>query len=119
MRDIVFYGAVSLDGYLADRNDQLQWLFDTDTGSTTTYDAFIKTVDTLVMGRITYQETKKLVAGAPLYPDKELFVFSHLPHTFPDAQRISEAPVSFLKNCRKQKGKRSGSWVVASCCSRY
>ena len=29
MRQVVFYGAISLDGFLSDENDDLQWLFDT------------------------------------------------------------------------------------------
>lgn len=32
MAKIFFYGAVSLDGYLSDVNDGLQWLFDTEVG---------------------------------------------------------------------------------------
>ncbi|HCK2872226.1 TPA: dihydrofolate reductase, partial [Enterococcus faecium] len=27
MRKIIFYGAISLDGYLATKTDDLQWLF--------------------------------------------------------------------------------------------
>ena len=32
MSKIIFYGAISMDGYLATTNDDLQWLFDTPTG---------------------------------------------------------------------------------------
>lgn len=61
MRKIVFYGVISLDGYLASKNDSLQWLFDTDTGKETTYQSFFERVDTVVMGRITYQKTKQIL----------------------------------------------------------
>lgn len=42
MRKVVFYGAVSLDGYLAAKNDSLEWLFATDLAGTSTYEAFEK-----------------------------------------------------------------------------
>ena len=44
MGKIVFYGAISLDGYLATKEDSLQWLFDTPTGEKTTYEAFYQTI---------------------------------------------------------------------------
>ncbi len=42
MGKVIFYGAISLDGYLADLKDQLDWLFQTDTGVATTYEAFLQ-----------------------------------------------------------------------------
>lgn len=44
MGRILFYGAVSLDGYLATKEDSLQWLFDTPTGIGTTYEAFYNSI---------------------------------------------------------------------------
>ena len=80
MGKIVFYGAISLDGYLATKEDSLQWLFDTPTGEKTTYEAFYQTIDQTIdqtiMGRKTYQEAKKLLATDHLYPEKKNFVFS-------------------------------------------
>ena len=61
MGKVIFYGAISLDGYLAGLKDQLDWLFQTDTGVATTYEAFFATIDATVMGRKTYQEAKKLI----------------------------------------------------------
>ena len=52
----VFYGAISLDGFLSDQNDNLQWLFDTDSNNTSTYEKFEQNVDTFIMGG---QLTKK------------------------------------------------------------
>lgn len=65
MGKVIFYGAISLDGYLAGLKDQLDWLFQTDTGVATTYEAFFATIDATVMGRKTYQEAKKLMDGGP------------------------------------------------------
>lgn len=76
MRKVVFYGAISLDGFLSDEKDDLQWLFDTDLAGQSTYEMFEKQVDTVVMGRITYQEAKKINGKAPFYPGKEKIIFS-------------------------------------------
>ncbi len=75
MGKIVFYGAISLDGYLATKEDSLQWLFDTPTGEKTTYEAFYQTIDQTIMGRKTYQEAKKLLATDHLYPEKRILYF--------------------------------------------
>lgn len=42
MSKIIFYGAISMDGYLATTNDDLQWLFDTPTGEKQPMMRFIK-----------------------------------------------------------------------------
>ncbi len=111
VRKVVFYGAISLDGYLADKNDDLAWLFDTNTNDNSTYPAFIKEVDTLVMGRITYQETIKLLNGEPFYPDKEVFVFTRdSRNDFENIHFVNENPAIFINTLRKKAGKMI--WIV-------
>jgi dihydrofolate reductase len=49
--------ATSLDGYIAGPDDDLSWLFtDTDYG----FDEFFESVDTLIMGRGTYDVVRKM-----------------------------------------------------------
>ncbi len=111
MRKIVFYGAISLDGYLADKQDNLQWLFDTDLGGISTYEAFEKEVDTVVMGRVTYEETQKLLGDTPFYPGKEKIIFSHTQTgRINEGRFISEDVVSVLKHLREKEGKMI--WIV-------
>lgn len=57
MTRTVFYTATTLDGYLADENDSLDWLFvhDMDQEGALGYEQFIGGVGALVMGRTTYQ----------------------------------------------------------------
>ena len=108
MGKVVFYGAISLDGFLADQQDGLTWLFETETGEQTTYEAFFKTIDTTLMGRKTYQEAKKLLSGALLYPDKENYVFSRtLSAPLPDATIVEEDPAAFI-----HAHKAKNIWVV-------
>lgn len=112
MRKIVFYGAISLDGYLSTTEDNLQWLFDTDTGPNgTTYDAFSEIIDTVVMGRITYEETVKLVNMNEWIEGKLPIVFTRDTNYQADGvQVVNEDSVEYLKDLRQTEGK--AIWIV-------
>jgi dihydrofolate reductase len=53
----IYYTASTLDGYLADESDSLDWLFtqDIDENGAMNYAAFIAGVGAMVMGRTTYE----------------------------------------------------------------
>ena len=57
MTEIVYYTATTLDGYLADENDSLEWLFtqEIDPAGPMNYDEFIGGIGAIVMGRTTYE----------------------------------------------------------------
>ncbi|MGM0197692.1 hypothetical protein IGI68_000309 [Enterococcus sp. DIV1314a] len=48
---LFFYGCVSLDGYLADKNHGLQWLHQIGSVEETSYAAFYDQMDILLMGK--------------------------------------------------------------------
>ena len=52
----IFYTATTLDGYIADENDSLAWLFEqeTDEGGPAGYKEFIAGIGAMVMGATTY-----------------------------------------------------------------
>jgi dihydrofolate reductase len=52
-----YYTATTLDGYIADKNNSLDWLFqvDRETGESTHYDRFFAGVGAMAMGATTYQ----------------------------------------------------------------
>jgi dihydrofolate reductase len=50
-----YYTATSLDGFIADRRNSLDWLFQFGDEMTTDYPEFIKNVGALVMGSTTYE----------------------------------------------------------------
>lgn len=111
MRKVVFYGAISLDGFLSDEKDDLQWLFDTDLAGQSTYEMFEKQVDTVVMGRITYQEAKKINGKAPFYPGKEKIIFSHTKkETEKEEQVVSGDIVGIVQSLKEQEGEMI--WIV-------
>lgn len=111
MRKVVFYGAISLDGFLSDENDSLQWLFETDLAQTSTYESFEKQVDTVVMGYVTYQEAKKMVGDAPFYPGKNKIIFSRTQkEDLKDTKFIAGDIVDILDSLKKQAGETI--WIV-------
>ncbi len=75
MRASVFI-ATSLDGFIARRDGNLDWL-PHGGGEEHGYEAFIATVDALVIGRKTYETV--LGFDAWPYGDRPVFVLSHAP----------------------------------------
>lgn len=77
MRKLKVYIAISLDGYIADKNGGIDWLTgfpnpeQTDYG----YAAFYATIDTTLMGNKTYQDILKM-SETFLYPDVKNYIFS-------------------------------------------
>lgn len=63
--------ATSLDGYIAREDGSVDWLFDADDYG---YEEFYNSVETLVMGRKTYEQV--LSFGKYPYPGKQAYVFS-------------------------------------------
>ena len=59
-RKLLFYGAMSIDGYLAREDHRLDWLIGTEGEEETSYDTFYASVDTLIMGRNTYEQVLQL-----------------------------------------------------------
>jgi dihydrofolate reductase len=53
----VYYTATSMDGYIADENNSLDWLFEVDRGETgkDTFAAFFATIGAMAMGATTYE----------------------------------------------------------------
>lgn len=106
MRQVLLNLAVTIDGYIAGPNGEYDWCFtDDDYGLT----AFGKRVDTLIMGRKTYEVIASYVEK--WYADKELVVFSRtLKETpFANVRVVQEDPISFVRAMQRQPGK--GIWL--------
>ena len=70
MRKIIVYIASSLDGYIARENGDIDWL----SAPESDYDAFYKSIDTVILGKTTYEQV--LTFGSYPYKSKKSFVFS-------------------------------------------
>ena len=57
MAKLTYYTATTLDGFIADPDDSLDWLMrqDQDPGGPLNYEQFIKGIGSIVMGRTTYE----------------------------------------------------------------
>ncbi|MEN2667254.1 dihydrofolate reductase family protein [Listeria aquatica] len=74
---IYFYGCVSMDGYLADKDHKIDWLLETGTTEETNYDAFYKRMDITVMGKRTFDDIADMDGIESFYGTTENYVFTH------------------------------------------
>ena len=115
MRPLVLYIATSLDGYIARPSGAFDWLFsDQDYG----YTEFFAGVDTVLMGRKTYDQA--LGFGEYPYTGTRGVVFSRTPRG-PDANVtfVSGDLASFVSELKRGPGKDiwlvGGAQIVAEC----
>lgn len=74
---VYFYGCVTLDGYLADKNHGLGWLNETGGVEDTGYEDFYRQMDVTLMGRKTFREVEGLGDPFSVYPTTQNYVFTH------------------------------------------
>ena len=74
---VFFYGCITLDGYLADKNHGLTWLHHTGGTEDTGYENFYRRMDVTIMGRRTFAEIERLEDAGSIYPTTENYVFTH------------------------------------------
>ncbi len=106
-RRVRLFIATSLDGYIAGPDESLDWLFsDSDYG----YDAFLAEVDTLAMGRRTYEVVKSF--GEWPYDGLATWVFTsrgQMPHDG-KVHFTAEPPADWLRKVEAVPGR--DVWVV-------
>ncbi|SDN04775.1 dihydrofolate reductase family protein [Bacillus sp. OK048] len=111
MSKLVFYGAISLDGYLARENHSLDWLDRTEGEEEMGYQDFYNGVDTILMGRSTYDQIAILSPDKFPYEGKDCYVFSRtLKGSTEYVKFINEDIVGFTQSLKEQEGKRI--WIV-------
>lgn len=75
-RKIVCFIAESLDGYIATEDESLDWLFKVEGTGDNGYSEFIKTIDTVVMGRKTYDWVMDMEKGEYPYEGFKSYIYS-------------------------------------------
>lgn len=109
MRRTVLYISLSLDGFIADSQGGVDWLggeredYPGDYG----YAAFEETVDTVVMGRTTYDQiTTQLSPEVWPYPGLQCYVLTHRPAESRPGVTFLSAPVAeLIRSLREGAGK--------------
>lgn len=104
MRKVTFGGASSLDNFIARKNDAVDWLLWTKEVAEI-METFWKTIDTVVMGRRTYEVAARSGTGA--YPGVKNYVFSRTIKEPPDSAItfVSEDAATFVRKLKNEEGK--------------
>jgi dihydrofolate reductase len=106
MRKVTFGGANSLDNYFARKDDSVDWLMWSNEAASVMKN-FWKTIDTVVMGRRTYEVALRMGAGGGAYPGVKNYVFSRTMKQKPasNVEIISEDAAEFVRKLKSQEGK--------------
>ena len=118
MRKVIVYIAMSLDGYIAKTGDDLSFLsLVQQEGEDYGYAEFVSTVDTVIMGRRTYDWVLSQVNDFP-HADKESYILSSRPG--PESENLhfyNGKPHTLVNELKQQEGKTifvdGGADVVA------
>jgi len=109
MRRIVLFIAMSLDGYIADSNGEVEWLngYNSDSETLDVYSNFVKDIDTILMGWNTYyQIVAKLSPNEWIYSDFITYVITHREENSTKQIRFTnENPIDLLTKLKSENGK--------------
>ncbi|PCS05412.1 dihydrofolate reductase [Lactococcus piscium] len=98
-----------MDGYLADKNHQLDWLYQTGSVEVTDYDVFYNQMDIVIMGKKTFNAIKDLDNLDEIYPTTTNYVFTHEPNLhIAGFNFVSGSVVDFIK----QQDTAKNIWIV-------
>jgi dihydrofolate reductase len=112
MRKVTFGGANSLDNFIARKDDAVDWLMWSKEAAAFMTE-YWKTIDTVVMGRKTYEVALKMSAGGggDPYAGVKTYVFSRTISDTTEPKRgngveiISEDAADFVRQLKAQEGK--------------
>lgn len=109
MRKIVLFIAMSLDGYIADRNGGVGWLKGhcPDGENLDVYSEFVKDIDTILMGWNTYDQiTTELSPTEWVYSNFITYVITHNDRNSTEQIRFTdENPIDLLTKLKSENGK--------------
>lgn len=114
-RKVILFIATSIDGYIADKQGGVDWL-PTDTTSNSeednTYETFYQAVDTVIMGRTTYdQVVNELSPEHYPYEGKASYVLTSRPGDGKeDIHFTSEPVVALVERLKNEQG--GNIWIV-------
>ena len=109
MRKISLFIAMSLDGYIADSEGKILWLTGqgNDGEDIDVYSEFIKDVDTVFMGRKTYDQiVTELSPDQWVYEELTAYVFTHKQKESSEKIRFTDQnPIELVRKLKEEKGK--------------
>jgi dihydrofolate reductase len=123
-RKVILYIAMSLDGFIAGPNDELDFLHPMQQeGEDYGYGAFVADVDTVILGRRTYEKVQSMGVPFP-HADKQTYVVSRQPLPSVGSTTFYMGDLeTLLRDLRSRTGKHifvdGGAWVVNELLQRH
>lgn len=110
-RNLVLFIASSLDGYIATKDESLEWLYNVEGEGDNGFSEFYETVDTVLLGKRTYDWVMKQDIEEFPYKNKECYVFtrSSIEDT-EDVKFVNNNVTEFVDKLKSQDGKNI--WIV-------
>lgn len=110
-RKVIVFIATSLDGYIATEDDSLDWLFKVEGEGDNGYSEFYSTIDTIILGRRTYDWIMSVEKDNFPYQNKKCYVFSKSTHESNDNVEFVEGDiVKFINTIKAVEG--GNIWIV-------
>ena len=106
MRKIVLYIAASSDGFIASSDGSVDWInTNVDLGDEYNFESFLRRVDTILMGRKSYEQA--LSFGEWPYQNHHTLVFSksNLEPQTPNSTIVTNPTPDFIKRLKEEDGK--------------
>lgn len=119
-RKIIVYIATSADGYIARLDGSFEWLNRPRPAGNYSMAAFLRTIDTILWGRKTYDQALTMGGVGGFGPKIKNYVFSHRPPASPPrrVEFVNEPVPVFAKRLRATPGKNiwmmGGGKLIAS-----
>jgi dihydrofolate reductase len=106
MRKVTFGGANSLDNYFARKDDTFDWILWSKEAADYMKE-YWKTIDTIVMGRRTYDVTVKHSKGKSPHPGMKTYVFSRTikKSAHKGVEIVNTDAAEFVRELKNQEGK--------------
>lgn len=105
MRIVTYGGAISLDGYLAGPGESIDWLRWSEDSAALMKESF-KGVDTMLMGRKTYEFAQRM-GGGPPHPGIRAYIFSRTLKAIverADYELVREDVADFVRRIKSEPG---------------
>ena len=110
-RNLVLFIASSLDGYIATKDESLEWLYNVEGEGDNGFSEFYDTVDTILMGKRTFDWVMNQDLKEFPYKNKECYVFTRsLTENTEVVKFVNGDVTNFVNKLKSQDGKNI--WIV-------
>lgn len=104
-RKLILYIAMSLDGYIAKKDDDIDFLSIVETENEDYgYSNFLKNIDTVIWGRKTFDKVLSFGGGVP-HKDKKVYVISTTRKGEKEHAEYVENVIELVESLKRQEGK--------------